>query len=190
MAIRPGSGPKNKPGPHDTFAAYGLAWANVSNTPLRGTKLTAYEGGIRTPLIVRWPRVIRDTGGLDPTVGHVIDMLPTCIDVAGVDYPSEFHGRRPLPVEGRSLAPVLRGEKREPHAMLCWSVPRHRAIRMGDWKLISAGPRNPWELYNLESDGTEMQNAAEKHPERVEEMAAAWEAWAERCGVKAHRRGS
>ena len=59
MPIRPGSGPDNLPGPHDTFAAYGLAWANVSNTPLRGTKLTAYEGGIRTPLVVRWPAVIR-----------------------------------------------------------------------------------------------------------------------------------
>ncbi|NLS94248.1 MAG: sulfatase-like hydrolase/transferase, partial [Planctomycetaceae bacterium] len=75
LAIRPGSGPDNLPGPPDTFAAYGLAWANVSNTPLRGTKLGAYEGGIRTPLVVRWPAVIRQRGAITTQPGHVIDFM-------------------------------------------------------------------------------------------------------------------
>ena len=184
VPIRPGSGPDNLPGPHDTFAAYGIAWANVSNTPLRGTKLTAYEGGIRTPLVVRWPAVIRRAGKLSAEVGHVIDLLPTCLDVAGLDYPADFHGRRPLPLEGKSLAPIFRGEGRERHDVLCWSVPRNRAIRMGRWKLVGPRRGGPWELYDLEADGTETRNLAQQHPDRVREMTAQWQVWAERCGVK------
>ena len=184
VPIRPGSGPDNLPGPHDTFAAYGIAWANVSNTPLRGTKLTAYEGGIRTPLVVRWPAVIRQTGKLTPDTGHVIDIMPTCLEVAGLDYPADFHGRKPLPLEGKSLAPVFRGEPRKGHDALCWDVPRNRAIRMGRWKLVGPRGKAAWELYDLESDGTETRNVAAEDPERVRDMAAQWQAWAERCGVR------
>jgi arylsulfatase A-like enzyme len=183
VAIRPGSGPANMPGPHDTFAAYGIAWANVSNTPLRGTKLTAYEGGIRTPLVARWPAVIRQTGKLTPDVGHVIDLMPTCLDVAGADYPADFHGRQPLALEGKSLAPIFRGERRQPHDVLCWNVPRNRAIRMGRWKLIGPRRGESWELYDLETDGPETENLAPKHPQRVADMAAQWQAWAKRCNV-------
>ncbi len=184
VPIRPGSGPNNMPGPHDTFAAYGLAWAGASNTPLRSTKLTACEGGIRTPLVVRWPAVIGDRGALVPEVGHVIDLMPTLLDVAGIGYPTEFQGRRPLELEGRSLAPLFRGQARAGHRALCWDVPRNRAIRTGRWKLV--GPRNraAWELYDLEADGTETRNLAADQPARVRDMAAQWHAWAERCGVE------
>lgn len=185
-AIRPGSGPNNMPGPPDTFAAYGLAWANVSNTPLRSTKLTAYEGGIRTPLIASWPAGIRDGGRLCHEVGHVIDVLPTCLHLAGADYPSEFDGRKPQSMEGQSLVPLFRGQDRNGHALLAWSVPRNRAIRMDCWKLVGAAGQ-PWELYDMDTDGTETRNLAAAEPDRVRQMAAAWEAWAERCGVKAHR---
>src|SRR5207244_13654968 len=96
--IRPGSGPDNLPGPADTFAAYGLAWATVSNTPLRSAKSTAYEGGIRTPLIAHWPAVIRKGGHMTDQPGHVIDIMATCLDMAGASYPTEFQGRKPLPL--------------------------------------------------------------------------------------------
>jgi arylsulfatase len=184
MPIRPGSGPNNMPGPHDTFAAYGIAWATVSNTPLRGTKLTAYEGGIRTPLIVRWPSVIQQGGKLSSEVGHVIDILPTCLDVAGADYPSKVDQRRPLPLQGKTLAPIFRGERREGHEALCWSVPRNQAIRMGRWKLVNAGRGQPWQLYDLEADGSETRDLANSDPQRVEDMVTRWETWAQRCNVK------
>ena len=189
VPIRPGSGPTNLPGPHDTFAAYGIAWANVSNTPFTQTKLTAYEGGIRTPLVVHWPAVIGPGGKLTSEVGHVIDVLPTCLEVAGIDYPTNFQDRKPLPPEGKSLVPVLRGEPRDGHQMLCWNVPRHRAIRMDRWKLVAPRNKGPWELYDLETDGTETQNLAEEQPQRVQEMNAQWQAWAKRCGVKHTARG-
>jgi arylsulfatase len=179
-AIRPGSGPSNMPGPHDTFAAYGLGWATASNTPLRATKLTAYEGGIRTPLVVRWPAVIGDGGQVTGQVGHVIDLMATCLDAAGADYPEDFHGRKPLPLEGKSLVPIFRGHQRPPHEALCWSVPRNQAIRTGRWKLVNSGRGRPWELYDLETDGTETADLAGEHPDRVREMARRFGEWQER----------
>jgi arylsulfatase len=184
VPIRPGSGPDNLPGPHDTFAAYGLAWANVSNTPLRGTKLTGYEGGIRTPLVVRWPAVIRQRGEMTDQVGHVIDIMATCLDVAGKEYPAEFHGRRPLPLEGRSLLPVFRGGRRRGHEWLCWSVPRHHVVRGGRWKAIRTRTGGAWQLFDLEADGTETVDLAGDLPERTEELATRFERWRERVGAK------
>jgi arylsulfatase len=182
VAIRPGSGPQHPPGPHDTFAAYGLGWATLSNTPLRGTKLTAYEGGIRTPLVVRWPTVIRDGGQLTGQVGHVIDIMATCLDVAGADYPEQFQGRTPLPLEGRSLAPIFQGMRREGHETLCWSVPQHYAIRMGKWKAVKPRSGDAWQLFDLEADGTETTNLAKENPGVVELLARRFEQWQNRVG--------
>jgi arylsulfatase A-like enzyme len=182
-AIRPGSGPDNLPGPHDTFAAYGLAWANASNTPMRGTKLGAYEGGIRTPLVARWPAVIHDGDKLTRQSGHVIDFMATCLDVANADYPTEFEGRRPLPLEGKSLLPVFKGEQREEHEQLCWIVPRHHAIRVGDWKALRPRTGGTWQLFNLASDGTETTDLASQEPERLEQLASQFEAWRKRVGA-------
>ncbi len=182
VPIRPGSGPDNLPGPHDTFAAYGLAWANVSNTPLRSTKLTGYEGGIRTPLVVRWPAVIRQGGALTDQVGHVIDIMATCLDVARKEYPAEFDGRKPLPLEGSSLLPIFQGRQRQGHEMLCWSVPQHHVVRMGRWKAIRPGSGGAWQLYDLGADGTETVDLAASQPERTKELAARFEEWLQRVG--------
>lgn len=184
MPIRPGSGPNNLPGPANTFAAYGLAWANVSNTPLRSTKMTAYEGGIRTPLIAHWPAVIRKGGQMTDQPGHVIDIMATCLDVAGASYPTEFQGRRPLPLEGKSLVPMFRGEQRKGHDRLYWNAPQNQAIRVGPWKLVNAGRGKPWELYHLDTDGTETHDLKDRHPERVRDMAAQWQEWAKRSGLQ------
>jgi arylsulfatase len=184
VPIRPGSGPNNPPGPHDTFAAYGLAWANVSNTPLRGTKLTGYEGGICTPLVARWPTVIRQRGEFTDQVGHVIDIMATCLDVAGVEYPTEFQGRKPLPIEGKSLLPILQGRQRNGHDVLCWSVPQHHAIRMGQWKAVRPKRGGSWQLFDLEADGTETVDLAESQPDRTKELAAQFETWRKRVGAQ------
>ncbi len=184
VAIRPGSGPNNMPGPHDTFAAYGLAWAGVSNTPLRGTKLGAFEGGIRTPLVVRWPQVIRAGGKLDDTVGHVMDFMPTCLEAAGVKYPSEFQGRKPLPIEGKSLVPIFRGQDRDSHRILCWSTIQNQAIRMGNWKLVNARHQQPWQLYDMQADATETTNLASNQPERVRAMSEEFQKWRKRVGAR------
>lgn len=184
VPIQPGSGPNLLPGPHDTFAAYGLSWANVSNTPLRGTKLDGFEGGICTPLVVRWPAVIRKGGQITTQVGHVIDFMATCLDASATTYPTELKGRKPLPLEGKSLLPVFQGKHREGHEVLCWSVPRHHVIRLGKWKAIRPRKGGDWQLFNLDSDGTETTDLAKQQPDRVRDMAARFSQWQRR--VKAN----
>jgi arylsulfatase A-like enzyme len=181
---RSGSGPDNMPGAADTFAAYGIAWATTSNTPFRSTKSTAYEGGIRTPLIVRWPSVIRQTGQITSQPGHVIDLMSTCLEVAAVDDPSqiEFPGRQPLPLEGKSLLEVFEGKQRIEHDALYFSVPRNQALRMGRWKIVNSKRGAPWELYDIERDPTETTDLAQDDPKRVEQMAAAFKQWQQRVG--------
>jgi arylsulfatase len=185
-AIRPGSGPENMPGPAGTFAAYGIAWATTGNTPFRSNKSSAWEGGIRTPLIAHWPAGIDGSlcGGLCDSIGHVIDFMPTFCELAGADYPTVFDDRKPLPMEGISLVPVLRGEPRKEHDMLCWSAPRNQAIRMGRWKLVNPKRGEPWQLFDLENDGTETTDLADQQPERVTKMREAWEAWGRRVTAK------
>lgn len=184
IAIKPGSGPDMLPGPHDTFAGYGIAWATTSNAPLRDHKQSAYEGGIRTPLIARWPQVVNEGGAMTRQPGHVMDIMATCLDVAGVDYPKEFQGRRPLPMEGKSLAPIFRGQQRAGHELLAWNCGRGRAIQMKNWKLIRTRDDQPWELYNLDYDIGETDNQAAKFPDRVRLMSAKYETWRKHVGAK------
>ncbi len=184
VPIRPGSGPNNMPGPHNTFAGYGLAWANASNTPFNGTKLSGYEGGIRTPLVVRWPAVIHQRGQITKQVGHVIDFMATFLEIAGIKYPNEFKQRRPLPLEGKSLLPIFQGKQREAHSELCWDTPWHHAVLMGQYKAIREKKKGTWQLFDLEADGTETNDLAEKQPQRVQEMAKHFEAWRKRVNIK------
>ncbi|MEQ9408714.1 MAG: arylsulfatase [Fuerstiella sp.] len=184
VAIQPGSGPDLMPGPHDTFAAYGLAWATTSNTPLRDAKQSAYEGGIRTPLIARWPDVIAKGNGLTNQAGHVIDVMATCLDVAGAVYPTDFQGRHPLPMEGKSLVPIFRGQQRDGHEVLGWKCSRGRALRSGPWKLVRARDDRDWELYNLDKDMGETNNLAQTFPERVRAMTEQYQIWRQRVGAR------
>jgi arylsulfatase len=161
---------------------YGLPWANVSNTPFRQFKRTVHEGGIATPLIVRWPAVLKNVGRVTPEVGHVIDILPTCLEAAGVAYPQTHNGRPIAPPDGRSLLATLRGERREGHTYLFWEHEGNRAVRNGKWKLV-AQHAGPWELYDLEADRTELNDLADRYPEQVRALAARYEQWAAEVGV-------
>ena len=184
IAIKPGSGPQLMPGPHDTFAAYGLAWATVSNTPFRNAKQSAYEGGIRTPLIARWPAIIKQTGSLSDQPGHVFDIMATCLDAAGIEYPAVFDGRNPVPLEGKSLLPVFRSQQRTGHEYLAWKCGRGRALQLDDWKIVKSKEAGPWELYHLKRDGGETKNLAAEFPDRVRGMNAKYAQWRTRVGAR------
>jgi arylsulfatase len=175
--------PAAPPGGPDSFMAYGLPWANASNTPFRQFKSRVHEGGIATPLIAWWPALIKKGGRLTPQVGHVIDLMPTVLEAAGAEHPEKFHGRELTPLAGRSLLPVLRGQTRPVHDALFWEHFGNRAVRQGRWKLVALAQRD-WELYDLEADRTELNNLAAIQPEKVTELAALYRQWAERCGVK------
>jgi arylsulfatase len=172
------------PGGADTYIGYGLNWANVSNTPFREYKHWEHEGGISTPLIAHWPKGIAKEAHdkLNATPTHLIDLMATCVDLAGATYPKEHNGNAVQPMEGVSLAPAFSGKPIARPQPLFWEHEGNRAIRSGEWKLVSKHPGG-WELYHMTTDRTEMNDLAAQQPERVKEMAALWDAWAKRVGV-------
>ncbi len=164
------------PGPADTYVAYGRGWANVSNTPFRMYKHWVHEGGIGTPLIAHWPAGIADRGGLRREPGHLIDIMATCLDLSGAEYPADA-----TPPEGRSLVDAFAGRPLGRDA-LYWEHEGNRAVRAGKWKLVAQRDR-PWELYDLEADRTERHDLASRESEKVRELAAKWDEWARRTHV-------
>lgn len=175
-------GPDVMPGGPDTYIAYGKAWANVSNTPFREYKHWVHEGGIATPLIAHWPGGIGRRGEIEHQPGQVIDIMATCVELAGAAYPATYSGKDIRPLEGASLVPAFTGAEISRDAIY-WEHEGNRAIRIGKWKLVAKGPAGAWELYDMEKDRTELHNLAGRHPKRVAQMSEKWEAWAHRAGV-------
>lgn len=181
--VRVGNDPKFMPGPEEVYQSYGPAWANASNTPFRRFKHWAEEGGISTPFIVRWPDRIKDGGRIEHRqVGHVIDLMPTVLELAGTPYPRQREGREILPPEGKSLVRAFGGQPVERGALF-WEHEGNRAVRLGDWKLV-AGHGEKWQLYNIANDRTEMNDLSAGHPEKVNELKSLYQGWANRCGVE------
>ena len=180
-AIRFGNVPGLMPGDAATYQSYDLPWANASNTPFRLYKHWVHEGGIATPLIACW---LQGVGGgrICQAIVHAIDVMATCLDVAGVAYPEELEGRPIQPLEGESFAPALRGERWQRERPLFWEHEGNRAVRDGRWKLVSKYPGG-WELYDMATDRTELDDLAARSKPRVARMEAMYSGWAARCGV-------
>lgn len=190
------SGPDVMAGPPDSWVGYGEAWANVSNTPFREYKHWVHEGGIATPLIAHWPAGMKpemkrggegegERGRLIHEPSHLIDIMATCVDLAGAKYPTEFNGEKIKPMEGRSLKRWLVSTQSPGAAAprpLFWEHESNRAVRDGRWKLVAMEDQ-PWELYDLAVDRTEINNLAAQHPEKVRTLARAWDDWAQRADV-------
>jgi arylsulfatase len=177
--------PDIPPGPVESYRSVDPPWANASNTPFRKYKVWDHEGGISTPLIAYWPRIIKQAGQLTHQTGHIVDMMATCMDVSGAEYPLEYKGQKILPTEGKSLLPLFQGREREGHEALYWQIApdRDRAVRKEDWKLVAKSPEAPWELYNLQNDRVEMHNLAQQYPEKVKELAEMYNAWSKKVGI-------
>ena len=179
--VRFGNNPERMPGPEDTYQSYGTAWANLSNTPFRLYKHWIHEGGIATPLILHWPAGIQDKGSIRHTPGYLPDIMATILDITGTRYPEERNGSPVAPLEGNSLMPVFDQDQAERPPMF-WEHEGNAAVRIGRWKLVKKYP-DPWELYDMESDRTELTNLAGQQTDRVRDMASQYDAWALRCGV-------
>ena len=165
----------------DTYISYGSGWANACNTPLRLYKHYIQEGGIATPLIVHWPARLAAHGEWRKQVAHIIDLMPTLLDVAGLKYPADRQGNALPPLPGITIVPALADQplKRD---FLAWEHEGNRGLREGDWKLLSTG-KDAWELYDLSIDRLELHNLAGSEPQRVSQMAAKWQKWADENNV-------
>jgi len=170
--VRIGNSPAIEPGGRDTFASYGVGWANLSNAPFRLYKRWVHEGGIATPLVVHWPNGNLHAGGVSHAMFQLTDVLPTILEAAGVEGPE---------LAGRSMLPALRGEDVEPRPLF-WEHTGNAAVRLGDWKLVR-GFGGDWELYSMELDRTELADLAADEPAVVQELEELWRAWADRSDV-------
>jgi arylsulfatase len=171
------------PGDKDSNIYCGQSWATLENTPFRRYKHYNHEGGISTPLIAHWPAGIKDKGQIRTQPGHLIDIMPTCVELAKGNYPKEFGGHPIRPMEGKSLLPAFANKSIKRDAIF-WEHEGNAAVRVDDWKLVRLGREGPWELYDLKADRTELHDLAAPKPDKAKELAAKWDAWAERAQVK------
>ena len=183
-----------EPGPETTFGSYGPKWSSVSNAPFRMHKNWVHEGGISSPFIVHWPNGIAKKGELRFQRGHIMDIMATCIDISGAEYPIEFGINKIKPLQGTSLVPTFENNTIKRNGPLFWEHEGNRAIVKGKWKLVSAYPgswsslmgfeyNGNWELYDMETDRTETRNLSDQFPEIVQELAEEWNDWADKNGV-------
>ena len=190
---------KGETGSPDSFDAYEYPWANASNTPFRMYKHWVHEGGIAAPFIAYFPKLVKP-GRIDTSPAHIIDIMPTIVELTGANYPDKIvdlsgldnpgilKERDIVPMEGISLVPVLKGKNLKRKTPIFWEHEGNRAVRAGDWKLVSAYDNGKkrfleWELYNLKEDRSELNDLSEKYPGKKAEMIQAYEKWAERVGV-------
>ena len=180
--IRVGNIRELQPGGSDTFMSYDLPWANASNSPFRLYKHWVHEGGISTPLIAHWPAAI-SAGSIVHEPCHVIDIMATCLDAGNVAHPNEYNGAKMQPIEGESLKPLFEGSRWTRERPIFWEHEGNRAVRFGEWKLVSKFP-GEWELYEMNEDRTELNNLVDVNRMQMQNFASQYDAWAARCEVR------
>ncbi len=172
------------PGGPNSNLYLGMNWAALGSTPFRRFKHFTHEGGIAAPLIVHWPKGIPASrhNALERQPAHVIDLMPTIVEVTGATYPGVFKGQDIQPMEGVSLLPAFAGRPLSRTKPIFWEHEGNRAVRSGKWKLVSTYP-DDWELYDMTADRVERNNLAAQHPEIVRALSDEWNTWAKRANV-------
>jgi arylsulfatase A-like enzyme len=183
------SGPRGRlegdaPGDPQSVVFLGQCWATLANTPFRRYKHFTHEGGISTPLIAHWPAGIDAArhGQLERQPSHLIDLMPTFVELAAAEYPTQRNGHTIKPMEGVSLLPALAGKPLNREQPIYFAHEGNRGLRSGKWKIVMKY-KGPWELYDIEADRTEQNNLVDEHPELAKKLIADWETWAERSDV-------
>lgn len=174
MVRNGGHDPQAPPGSAASYLCLGPGFSSACNTPHRRHKTWVHEGGISTPLIVHWPAGIQHRNQLRTTPAHMIDIVPTILELAQIDKPQQWQGQ-PIPTApGKSLAKAFSENVAIERESLWWLHEGNRAIRVGDWKLVAA-KGDAWELYDLKTDRAEQHNLAEQMPAKVKELADKWQ---------------
>lgn len=176
-----------KPGAVNSVVHIGQCWAEVNNTPFWLYKHHTSEGGIASPFIISYPNGLdkKLQGTISNQIGHITDIMPTCIDLAKGTYPSLFEGNKIQPMEGISLLNLLKGKNVTREKPICWEHEGNRAIRDGKWKMVS-NLSEPWQLYDMEADRTELHDLSATQPEMVKKLTTSYETWYKRVGAEAN----
>lgn len=173
MVRADGHDPEATAGSADSYLCLGPGWSTSCNTPFRRHKTWVHEGGISTPLIAHWPNGIAAKNEYRTTAGHVIDIVPTILELANVKSPQQWNGS-PVPAKpGFSLVPTFTEDRAMKRDYLWWFHDGHKAIRIGDQKAVAAKGQ-PWELFDLKSDRSEQHDLAASQPDVVNRLDAKW----------------
>lgn len=173
------------PGLVNSVVHIGQGWAEVNNTPFWLYKHHTSEGGIATPFIFSWPAGIQQKlkGTYNATVGHITDIMNTCLDAADANYPTVYNGNNILPTSGISLLPLFTSNTITRTQPVFWEHEGNRAMRMGNYKITSQ-VNEPWRLYDLEKDRTELNDLAAVNPKLLQQMIEQYEAWYKRVNAQ------
>ncbi len=179
-------GDKHTPGADsgsaDTYLALGPGWSTAANTPFSLHKHWNHEGGISSPFIIHWPYSLQSSGELRHTPSHIIDIVPTLLETAGLNAPQPNFGKQALPSDqappfpGLSLAPTFSHDPDWEPRGLYFHHARNRAYRLGDWKIVMRRDNDQkWELYNLSNDRAERNDLSDTYPEKLQQIISLWE---------------
>ena len=172
--------------PYDSqsYWTYDKGWAHACNTPFREYKRNQHEGGISTPLIAHWPAGITQSGTITQQPGHLVDIMATCLDLGEAEYPEHIGNDRIPPFRGRSLSPILKGQRRDPHDAIFFTFyGTHNALRVGDYKLVNKD-KGGWELYNIAEDRIEQHDLSRKQVDRFRKLEAEWNRLSREVGIQ------
>ena len=166
--------PEAAPGSAKSYLCLGPGWSTAANTPFRRHKSWVHEGGCATPLIVHWPKGISARGELRHNVGHCIDFVPTVVELAGGEVTPTWNGIKAPPLPGRSLVPAFAQDGSVDREFLYFSHGGNRALRAGNWKLVSPRDDDAWKLHDLTRDRAESVDLSARHADRVKQMETLW----------------
>lgn len=186
-------------GNSDSYVWYGPNWGQAGNVPLRMFKGYTSQGGVRVPAFFHFPQHIRSNFATDDLT-TVKDVMPTLLEFAGIEHPGEgeFRGRQVVPMQGRSMVPLLTGASetiRQPGDYMGWELFGKCAIRQGKWTIIYLPQHeirdgvipvvttDKWQLYNLLDDPTQIHDLSPSHPEKLAEMIELWEDYVEHNNI-------
>jgi arylsulfatase len=175
-------------GSANSFVMYGSGWARVSGVPTRFFKSQTTEGGIRSPAILHYPASQEHAGMYDKFLS-VMDVMPTFLNLAGVDHPEQYQGRDILPMKGKSMAAILNGEKNAIHPAdhtMGWELNNHRALKKGQWKIVMTHPPlgdGTWKLYDLSKDPFEHHDLSNSRPDQLANLLQEWDRYVKENGI-------
>lgn len=172
------------------YNVYPSGWAMAGNTPFKRYKGNTYAGGVRAPLVIRWPAGIKASGETRQQFYHAVDLTPTLLDLLGVDVPNQVNGFEQIPLHGTSMAHTLNDNDADTRKKTQYfETVGQRAIWHEGWKAVTFHTRGTdcdsdvWELYHLDQDMAEIDNLAAQHQEKLKQMIDLWWVEAERYDV-------